>query len=577
MKKLLYIVLIGSLASACTTKQPVASNGDKGGKGKLSYSEQQQFKHLFHEANKFLAIADFEQAFNYFNEAIKINADCDACYYQLSGLYDFQGRTSLAIESSQKSIKLDPKNEWYLLQLAYLYQRNNMHSQAVATFKDLVSLSPERAEFYFPMAESQLMLGDSKAAIESFERAEKIMGSSEELSMQKHRLYLEVGENEKAVAELEKLIKAHPEDVAFLGILAEAYEEIGEKEKALATYERILEIDPQNGLVRLSLYDYFKYHGNSERAKKELRIAMASEDVPIDSKMQVMLGYFAQSEGNMEKRAEAYDFLEIMATVDSNEAKTHTVYGDFLYRDGKKREALARYRKAVQLDPDHFSIWNQVMLIESELEMFDEMIVDSETAMELYPTQPAFYFFNGVSHLRKENYDKSIEVLNIGKEYVINNDPLLAEFYQNLGQAYHDLGQHTRSDESFDKSLIYDTDNPFVLNNYSYYLSVRKEKLDKAAEMSKRSNELMPGTASFLDTYGWILFQQGNYSDAEIWISKSLNFGGNEDGTVLEHYGDVLFKLDKVSEAVEYWIRAKEKGGATDQIDNKIEHKKYYE
>ncbi|MBL4706645.1 MAG: tetratricopeptide repeat protein [Flavobacteriales bacterium] len=577
MKKVFQIVFILLVAVSCTTKKSVADKGNKAGKNKLSTQQQQVFRSLFHDANKFLSIGDYEQAFEYFNEALKMDASCGACQYQLSGLYDYQGRTVLAVSSAKVAVKLEPKNEWYWLQLAYIQQRNGKHEEAISSFKALIALDPNRAEYYFPMADSQLQLGQNEKAIKSFEKAESIMGTSEELSMQKHRLYLEMGKDDKAIEELQKLIKLHPKDVSFMGILAEAYEEIGEIEKALETYEEILEIDPQNGLVRLSLYDYFRFHGNSTRARKELRIAMTSEDVPIDAKMQIMLSYFAQSEGNMKKKAEAYDYLKIMAVVDSMESKTHTIYGDFLYRDGKKEEALNRYKKAVQLDPDHFSIWNQMMLIESELQDYDRMLIDSELALELYPTQPAFYFFNGHANLQKENYDKAIEILNVGKEYVIGNDHLLAEFHQNLAQAYHDIQDHSASDASFDKALIYHPDNAFVLNNYSYFLSVRKVRLDKAAEMSQKSNELMPGTASFLDTYGWILFQQGKYSDAEIWLSKSMNFGGKEDGTVLEHYGDVLFKLDKVSEAVDYWIKAKEKGGATDQIDKKIEQKMYIE
>lgn len=563
---------------SCTAKKSVSDKPGKPGKGEqLTGKSEQLFRIIFHDANKFLAIGDYEQAFGLFTKALNMNKECGACHYQLSGLFDFQGRTSLAVESAQSAVKLEPENEWYRLQLSYILQRNGMHEEAITSFKKLIDLAPNRAEYYFPMAESQLELDQNEKAIKSFEMAEKILGTSPELSMQKHRLYMEIGSEDKAIEELKKLIDNNPSDVSFLGILAEAYEEIGDKEKALATYEQILEIDPQNGLVRLSLYDYFRFHGNSTRAKKELRIALASTDVPIDAKMQVMLNYFAQSEGNMEKKSEAYDFLSIMAVVDSNESKMHTVYGDFLYRDERKEEALERYRKAVQLDPDHFSIWNQVMLIESELKQYDSMLEDSEVALELYPTQPAFYFFNGHAKLQKKNYDGAIEILNVGKEFVIGNEALLAEFHQTLAQAYHEIKDHSASDASFEKALIYDPSNAFTMNNYSYYLSDRKVKLELAAEMSKKANELMPGSASFLDTYGWILFQQGKYSEAEIWLSKSMNFGGNEDGTVLEHYGDVLFKLDRVSDAVEFWTKAKSVGGASEQIDKKIEEKKYFE
>ena len=205
------------------------------------------------------------------------------------------------------------------------------------------------------------------------------------------------------------------------------------------------------------------------------------------------------------------------------------------------------------------------------------MSADSKKALEIFPTQPEFYFFNGLANLQLKQFELSIESLNLGKELVIDNEQLLSEFYQNLGQAHHELKQYDLSDESFESALTYDPMNVTVMNNYSYYLSLRKNKLDRAAELSKKSNELVPGTAAYMDTYGWILFQQEKYNQAESWLSKAIAEGGQTDGTILEHYGDVLFKLKRLDEAVEYWKKAKEIGGTTNKIEKKITDREYHE
>ena len=579
MNQLIYI-LLAFILIGCSIRKNSAENSTEQNRlenNELSHSESQQFRRLFHDANSYLITEDYERAFTKFNEAITIHPECAACFYQLSGLYDFQGRTSLAISSAKKASQLSPKNRWYLLQLAYLNQRSGIHEEAVKSFKQLVKLSPQSAEYYFPLAESQLYLGRKKEALQSFEQAETIIGKTPELTLQKHRLYLELGQSDKAIQELENLIEKKPNDVAVWGILAELYEEIGQIEKALETYEKILEIDPQNGLVHLSLYDYFRYHGNSKRAKEELIIAISSEDVPIDSKLQVMLRLFNESEGNFEKRKEAYDYLDIMSAVDSLDAKAHTVYADFLYRDGRAKDALKKYRKAIQIDPDHFTIWNQIMLIEFEMQVFEDMLVDSKKALEIYPTQPEFYFFNGLANIQLKKYEEAINSFSQGKELVIDNDKLLSEFHQNLGQANHELDRNEDSDNHFELALTYDPTNVMVMNNYSYYLSLRKTKLDRAAELSKRTNELMPGTSAYMDTYGWVLFQQENFQEAELWLKKAMVADGYKDGTILEHYGDVLFKLQKIEEAVEYWEKAKNSGISSEQIDKKITDRQYYE
>ena len=116
-----------------------------------------------------------------------------------------------------------------------------------------------------------------------------------------------------------------------------------------------------------------------------------------------------------------------------------------------------------------------------------------------------------------------------------------------------------------------------MLNNYAYYLSLRKDKLEKAAEMAKRAVELEPDQYNYQDTYGWVLFQKGDYAEAVKWLEKAVNNGGRVNGEIIEHYGDALYKSGRESEAIEQWKQAKEVGDASDLIDKKLEGGTYIE
>lgn len=95
--------------------------------------------------------------------------------------------------------------------------------------------------------------------------------------------------------------------------------------------------------------------------------------------------------------------------------------------------------------------------------------------------------------------------------------------------------------------------------------------------MAARANSIAPNTAAYEDTYGWVLYQLGDYAGAKEWIEKSMKNAGSTDGTVLEHYGDVLYKLGDTNGAVEYWMKAKEQNVDSDTIDKKIAGKKLYD
>ena len=76
----------------------------------------------------------------------------------------------------------------------------------------------------------------------------------------------------------------------------------------------------------------------------------------------------------------------------------------------------------------------------------------------------------------KRQYPFSTRRLN----YVVNNTPLKAEFYSYLGDSYHFFGNDKKSDECYEKSLDMIPDNVVVLNNYSYYLSLKGKRFRKS-------------------------------------------------------------------------------------------------
>jgi predicted negative regulator of RcsB-dependent stress response len=119
--------------------------------------------------------------------------------------------------------------------------------------------------------------------------------------------------------------------------------------------------------------------------------------------------------------------------------------------------------------------------------------------------------------------------------------------------------------------LSINPDNALVLNNYAYYLALRKDKLDKAEKMIKKALDISPNSPNFIDTYAWVLYQQKKYKEAESVLRTIID--KKVSGIVLEHYGDILFKLNKIDQALEYWNKAKEAGNNSDKLQKKIDTK----
>ena len=86
-----------------------------------------------------------------------------------------------------------------------------------------------------------------------------------------------------------------------------------------------------------------------------------------------------------------------------------------------------------------------------------------------------------------------------------------------------------------------------------------------------------PDNSTYLDTYAWVLYVQKDYKKAKVFLEKAVAVNESKSGTIVEHYGDVLFQLGEKDKAVEQWKKAKIVGTTSTLIDKKIAEMKLIE
>ena len=249
--------------------------------------------------------------------------------------------------------------------------------------------------------------------------------------------------------------------------------------------------------------------------------------------------------------------------------------GDIQTLTDHKKEARNTYLQALRFDNSKYQIWQQVVLIDAELNQTDSLLVHSDRALELFPNQASLWFYKGVAHLLKKQPTKGVKALEHGRRLVVNNPELLGQFDAQLGDAYHELKEYEKSDAAYEAALVSDPNNVQVLNNYSYFLSLRGEKLDKAKQMSGKVVKQFPDNDTYLDTYAWVLYKLKDYAGARTTLEKALQT--SKDGSVVEHYGDVLYQLGEKEKAEAEWQRAHKLGGTSDLLERKLKDRKLYE
>ena len=92
-------------------------------------------------------------------------------------------------------------------------------------------------------------------------------------------------------------------------------------------------------------------------------------------------------------------------------------------------------------------------------------------------------------------------------------------------------------------------------------------------------NTLIQNNPTHLAYYerGLAYLEVGKYEEAGKWIVEAMEAGGNENPVILEHYGDVLWQLDKKQEAIQWWKKALDAGKGSDFLEKKVEDQMMHE
>jgi tetratricopeptide (TPR) repeat protein len=536
-----------------------------------------KFDTHFYNALSLKSLEKDEEALLEFEKCISIIPENSVPFYESAIIYQKFLQPESALEFSKKAYYLNKENIWYQLLYAELLAISGQNTKAAIIYKQMIKKSPGNEEYYYLLADNYIYSRKFLEAIKIYNQLEKHKGLDKNIIIQKQKLYLEKNDLEGAIFEIKKLIKINQNDIKAYETLSELYLLNNEKEKAFDVFKKILQLDPENAKMHLTLADYYREEGNNKESYKQLKAAFSSIKLSVEIKASILISYYPLADFSEQMKNQAMELCEILVEIHKRNPIAHAIYGDFLYQNGQNIQAKIQYKKVIELDENKPQVWSQLLFIESELGNYKELERDSEKAFQLFPTNPVYYFFNGIANSQIENYKKAIISLEMGLEFLVENNDLLVQFYSTLGDNYHSLNEHQKSDSLYNLALAIEPDNVQVLNNFSYYLSLRNHNLDRAIEMSKRSNELSPDNASFQDTYAWILYQKKEYKQAKTWLEKAYENGGKNSPVITEHFGDIYFKLGDKIQALIFWEKAKDLGKGSKFLDKKIAEKMLHE
>ena len=541
----------------------------------LTENKQIEYRYKYIEAIRLKLLGNTSKALTLLDQCTRIRPYAPDPYYQMSLIARQIDEIQEAVKYGKKAVEYGPDNRWYRLHLANLYLQNNRLDSAGMQYEYLVEqIDHQELDMLYRLGQIYQKTEKYEKALHYYNQIEQRVGSNEKIAEHKKALYARMGKKEKAYEEVRKLIKLDPDNTRYYGMLAELYATFDEYEKAEAMYDKVFELDSNNMRGQLSLVKYYLKQDQIESALEHyVQQVIPNEGISFRNKMLLFIN-FLQKDKQVPRLVSSYEkALDKLDKHHPDKNEVQALYAD-LYLKTKQLNKAAKHLENLIKSPDsQYIYWEQLLTIYSYLNDFDKMYMYGKEGIQQYESHPRLYLFTGMGAMQKGKPDEAVNYFADGLNYIEEDRSLKIQLFIQLGEAHYQLKNYSKSDLYFNKVLDIDPDNKIVLNNYSYYLSLREEKLNKALELSQKVIKDHPKNPIYLDTYAWILYKKGNYEKARKYIEKAIHHGGGDDSDIVEHYGDILYKTGEEDKAFELWQKSKNLGNQSDLLDFKLKNR----
>jgi len=517
---------------------------------------EKQYLQFYFDAEKYKILEEYDQSLMLYEKCTALNPEESSAYNEIAKLYFYFKEWDNAEYYIKRAIDLDSQNRWYYYLLLDIYIMQNKLEQQLDVYSNLIEIEPENLIYYFQKIQVLRELNLHKRAIKFIKKTGSRLGESNDLSIELKNIFLDQNNFEKAEKTILNLLKKHPNDQRFLSELASVYLHFSKYEKAISAYNNLLAIDKNNPTAIIALYKIYANKKDIFNQEAYLLRIVDNPIINIETKKDIF--YKLLVDNNISAHASFQLIAEKAIKLYPDEPIFNLILADIYGKDEQYDRAIPYYNRSLNsgLIKDEY-VYTKLIEIYFFKKEFDLALKTINLAVDRYPYNARLYYYKGLSHFNKKEYNETIESLLMGQEFIIDDPLFKSEVFSLIGDSYHKLESHLQSDDAYNTALIYNEKNIYVLNNYSYYLALRGENLNIAKEMIVKCNELTADnpTASFLDTYAWVLYKLEEYGLAKTQIMKAIDLQKNS-ATLFDHYGDILEKLGLVNDAVVQWKKS---------------------
>jgi len=409
--------------------------------------EKNDFEDSFFESLKQKGIENYDKAIIELEKCLKIQPNNPTIYFELGKNYFEEKEYKKAYESFEKATKIEPNNRWFWAGMYDVCYETKEFEKAIPIVLKLIEF---RIEYKEELVSLYMNTNQFDNALELINELNDQVGKIEMRNIYKAQILEDPKYRSSERINLFDQIKKNPKEESNYVALIFLYNKENQEELAQEIAKKLeLEI-PNSDWAKVSLFKLYLKNNDGENAVKAMNFVLGS--LKIDQKIKHrMLNEFLlfikdkpQFDLDLEKAVSYFDT--------DKSVEVAKEIGKFYHTKKNWAKAIRFYEIQLNKIPDELE--TALLLLECYTEKADFNVIEkkADTFLQIYPTQPQFYYYLGLAFNQKGAFKKAKDLLESGLDFVIDNPQLELNFNIQLGEAYNGLGDLKKKEYYFSKA-----------------------------------------------------------------------------------------------------------------------------
>jgi len=407
-----------------------------------------EYQDAFYESLKQKGIENYDKAIASLDKCVKLKPNDAVAYFELGKNYLSLKDYRNAQDSFEKATQLDPKNKWYWLGIYDVSYETKNYPLAIETIQKIAVFDEEYKDDLISL---YMITNQFDKALVTINEMNDKFGKSEDRDRYKMQILSQGKYQNAEISNLIDQIKKNPKEESNYINLIFLYSKAEETDKALEVAKQLAKEVPTSEWAQVSLFKVYIDGNQADKAIKAMNVILSSSKIDSKIKHRTLNEFLIYVNKNPQY---APELEKAIAYFDNDkEIDVAKEIGKFYHSKGQFENAIKYYEKDLKSNSDTDRETNLLLLeAYTQAKQFESMTKRAMNMIEVYPSQPQFYYYAGLGNNQLQQFKNAKTVLEMGLDYVVDDKTLEANFNIQLGEAHNGLGDAKKKEEYFLKA-----------------------------------------------------------------------------------------------------------------------------